>query len=133
MNAREAAQQANVTIATVRTWCRCGAIEAVKISGRWTIDAASLAYRISIGRASGRNDDFDTAINIEVAEAGDRGSVAGLRSILGHIETRNVSAFITPGARIPESQWADAEGFVRSEIAALTSERRTRRAIYDYA
>jgi hypothetical protein len=43
-----AAQQAGVTVATVRTWCRTGAVEAIKAGGRWVIDTASLAYRIAL-------------------------------------------------------------------------------------
>ncbi|MGV9226448.1 hypothetical protein ACWDPF_27690 [Streptomyces albogriseolus] len=44
-----AATQANVTIDTIRTWCRIGAVAAVKQAGRWVIDTASLARRIAIG------------------------------------------------------------------------------------
>jgi hypothetical protein len=49
MNTTTAAAQANVTVATIRTWCRRGVIAAVKTAGRWIIDAASLAARIAIG------------------------------------------------------------------------------------
>lgn len=49
MNTTTAATQAGVTVPTIRTWCRLGAIDAVKTSGRWAIDAASLAHRITIG------------------------------------------------------------------------------------
>jgi hypothetical protein len=44
----EAAAQAGVTTATIRTWCRIGAVAAVKVSGRWAIDADSLAHRIAL-------------------------------------------------------------------------------------
>lgn len=44
-----AATQAGVTVATIRTWCRTGVIAAVKSAGRWVIDTASLAHRITIG------------------------------------------------------------------------------------
>ena len=50
MNTTIAATQANVTVATIRTWCRRGAVAATKTAGRWIIDAASLAYRIALGR-----------------------------------------------------------------------------------
>lgn len=50
MDTATAAQQAGVTVATVRTWCRRNVIAAVKTAGRWVIDAASLARRIEIGR-----------------------------------------------------------------------------------
>jgi SWIM zinc finger len=44
----EAARQAGVTVATVRAWCRIGAVAATKVSGRWAIDADSLAHRIAL-------------------------------------------------------------------------------------
>jgi len=49
MNTTAAALEAHVTAATIRTWCRRGAITAVKQAGRWIIDTASLAHRITIG------------------------------------------------------------------------------------
>ncbi|OII60594.1 hypothetical protein BJP40_09545 [Streptomyces sp. CC53] len=49
MNTTAAATQAGVTIATIRTWCRRGAVAATKAAGRWIINAASLARRIEIG------------------------------------------------------------------------------------
>jgi hypothetical protein len=49
MNTTAAAIQANVTVDTIRTWCRIGAVAAIKQAGRWVIDAASLTHRIAIG------------------------------------------------------------------------------------
>ncbi|MEU4256248.1 hypothetical protein AB0B42_00785 [Streptomyces fradiae] len=49
MNTTTAATQAKVTVATIRTWCRIGAVAAAKVAGRWVIDTASLARRIEIG------------------------------------------------------------------------------------
>ena len=49
MNTTAAATQANVTVATIRAWCRIGAVAAVKQAGRWIIDTTSLAARIAIG------------------------------------------------------------------------------------
>ncbi|MEU3990146.1 helix-turn-helix domain-containing protein [Streptomyces platensis] len=49
MNTTAAALQAHVTVATIRTWCRRGAIAATKTAGRWIIETASLAHRIAIG------------------------------------------------------------------------------------
>jgi hypothetical protein len=47
--AKAAAQAAGVTVATIRTWCRAGAVKATKTkAGRWVIDTASLAYRINL-------------------------------------------------------------------------------------
>ncbi|MEU5772669.1 hypothetical protein ABZ819_05105 [Streptomyces venezuelae] len=49
MNTTAAALQANVTVPTIRTWCRIGAVAAIKTAGRWIIDTASLTARIAIG------------------------------------------------------------------------------------
>lgn len=49
MNTTAAALQANVTTATIRTWCRRGVIAATKQAGRWIIDTTSLAARLAIG------------------------------------------------------------------------------------
>lgn len=49
LTATAAAQQAGVTVATIRTWCRRGVVAATKVAGRWVIDAASLARRIALG------------------------------------------------------------------------------------
>lgn len=54
MNTTTAAAQANVTTATIRTWCRRGVIAAIKHAGRWIINAASLAHRITIGAMRAR-------------------------------------------------------------------------------
>ena len=48
MNTTTAAEQANVTVATIRTWCARGVVKAAKVAGRWAIDTASLAYRIGL-------------------------------------------------------------------------------------
>ncbi|NUU21823.1 MAG: hypothetical protein HOV68_09980 [Streptomycetaceae bacterium] len=50
MNTHTAATEAHVTTATIRLWCRTGSVTAIKISGRWVIDANSLTHRIAIGR-----------------------------------------------------------------------------------
>ncbi|MEU0670382.1 hypothetical protein ABZ508_33235 [Streptomyces lavendulocolor] len=49
MNTTTAAAEAKVTVATIRTWCRIGAVAAAKVAGRWVIDTASLARRVAIG------------------------------------------------------------------------------------
>lgn len=48
MDTRTAAKAANVTAATIRTWCRRGAVAAVKAGRRWDIDETSLAHRIAL-------------------------------------------------------------------------------------
>lgn len=140
MNTTAAAIKANVTIDTIRTWCRIGAVAAAKAAGRWVIDAASLAHRIAIGKMKAarttppHNRDLDIAIGEEVAQAHYIGSAAGLRASLAHIENRNIGAFIDPtNLRISDTQWNDLTAWLRTEIANLGGERRTSRAVYDYA
>ncbi|WP_333757977.1 hypothetical protein [Streptomyces sp. ISBFB 2968] len=55
MNTTAAALQANVTVATIRTWCRKGVVAATKQAGRWIIDTASLTRRIEIGARMSRS------------------------------------------------------------------------------
>ncbi|MEU6710030.1 hypothetical protein ABZ897_01010 [Nonomuraea sp. NPDC046802] len=52
MNTAAAAAQANVTVATIRAWCRRGVVAAVKLAGRWIVEARSLAHRITLGKAT---------------------------------------------------------------------------------
>lgn len=54
MNTTTAAAEAQVTVATIRTWCRRGVVAATKTAGRWIVDAASLAHRIAIGAMRAR-------------------------------------------------------------------------------
>lgn len=49
LTAHTAARAAGVTVATIRTWCRTGAVTAAKTGGRWHIDSASLTRRLQIG------------------------------------------------------------------------------------
>lgn len=44
----QAATAFGVTEATIRTWCRIGAVKAAKVAGRWVIDTASLLARKTI-------------------------------------------------------------------------------------
>lgn len=48
----EAAKHAGVTVATIRTWARYGAITATKTAGAWLIDLDSLRHRIALGRTT---------------------------------------------------------------------------------
>lgn len=50
MDTTTAATKARRTVATIRTWCRRGVITATKRAGRWTIDATSLDYRLSLDK-----------------------------------------------------------------------------------
>jgi hypothetical protein len=45
-----AARIARVTVATVRAWCRIGAVAATKTHGRWVVDTDSLTRRVILGR-----------------------------------------------------------------------------------
>jgi hypothetical protein len=63
MNTTTAAAEANVTVATIRTWCRVGAVAAIKRAGRWFINAVSLAHRIAIGAMRARK---QTAVTIDL-------------------------------------------------------------------
>lgn len=54
MNTTTAACEAGVTVATIRDWARRGVIAATKKAGRWVIDTASLAHRITIGKLKTR-------------------------------------------------------------------------------
>lgn len=60
----DAAELAHVTTATVRAWCRMGAVRATKKAGRWNIDRASLLRRLEYHVT-----DYDTAYTITYALA----------------------------------------------------------------
>ena len=136
MNTTAAALQANVAVATIRTWCRRGVITATKTAGRWIIDTASLATRITIGamKRPARYELLDDVIAAEAAQAGYYSEPAALRTALKYVEARDLSAFIGPtNVRVSEKQWNDIAGFLRCEIANLAGEKRTQHAIYDYS
>src|SRR5690606_29076321 len=66
----DAAELAHVTTATVRAWCRMGAVRATKQAGRWVIDRASLLRRIALGtRPRYHVTDYGTAYTITYALA----------------------------------------------------------------
>jgi hypothetical protein len=73
MNTTAAALQANVTAATIRTWCRRGVVAAAKQAGRWIIDTASLAARIAIGAMRTRKAVMTTSGTIIQMPDGDFG------------------------------------------------------------
>jgi hypothetical protein len=115
MDTSTAAQQAKVTTATIRTWCRIGAVAASKVSGRWIIDAASLAHRIALGvRRTARKVVY--SIETMTAIGGSRWTKAGHdRVYLNHwaelaglevsyYNTGNISSAAWQGERISNSQ-----------------------------
>lgn len=80
----QAAQQAGVTVATIRTWARIGAVAATKSSGRWNIDEASLRHRIALGRNTAAKQlaalkDADAA-QAKADELIESGALIGLRN-----------------------------------------------------
>lgn len=69
MNTTAAATEAKVTVATIRTWCRIGAVAAAKVAGRWVIDTASLARRIAIGARRAARKTAQVVFSIETMTA----------------------------------------------------------------
>lgn len=118
MNTTAAATEAHVTVATIRTWCRIGAVAAVKQAGRWIIDSASLAARIAIGKMK-RPAPKPVAFSIETMTAiggrrwqknghdrvylNDFATVPGLE--LDHYKSGNIS-----GAWLDDEKVSNAEG-----------------------
>ncbi|MFF5445515.1 hypothetical protein [Streptomyces sp. NPDC012888] len=115
MNTTTAATQAKVTIATIRTWCRIGAVAATKAAGKWIIDAASLARRIAIGARKARK---AIAYTVETLTAvgGNRWQRNGMDRIyfnnpaqlagleLHHYKTGNIAGAYWQGELISNSQ-----------------------------
>ncbi|WP_406516359.1 helix-turn-helix domain-containing protein (plasmid) [Streptomyces sp. NBC_00873] len=79
MNTTAAAIEANVTVATIRNWCRRNVIAAVKTAGRWVIDAASLTHRIAIGATHKK---ANTVKQLPLV-ATSRTSIAGVIGVIG--------------------------------------------------
>lgn len=115
MDTTTAATQAGVTTATIRTWCRRGAVAAAKVAGRWAIDATSLARRITLGiRKTTKKVVFAletmTAIGGKEWIRGDKhrvylnnwAALAGLET--SHYNTGNISSASYQGERISNSQ-----------------------------
>lgn len=48
ITAKAAARTAGRTVATIRHWCRYGAVAAAKVSGKWVIETTSLARRVQL-------------------------------------------------------------------------------------
>jgi hypothetical protein len=147
MNTSTAATQAGVTIPTIRTWCRIGAVAATKTGGRWVIDTASLTNRITIGHLKTRKTPMTpatkpdpttarqliTEINVNIAQAVQVGSIPGLRRLLTYVEARDIAAFVDPeGVHPTQQQWDTAATYIASQISHLHSEARTSASIYDY-
>jgi hypothetical protein len=111
VNTTAAALQANVTTATIRTWCRIGAVAAVKLAGRWIIEARSLAKRIAMtAKPKGFTVETMTAIGGSrwTKNGMDRvyiNSWAGLAGIeTSNYNTGNIAAAWFQGEEISNSQ-----------------------------
>ena len=115
MDTTTAAAQAKVTVATVRGWCRIGAVAATKVAGRWVIEATSLAHRISLGvRRAARKVVYSvetmTAIGGSRWQRGDKDRVylndwarfIGLE--IDHYKTGNISYATLGGEKISNSE-----------------------------
>ena len=116
MNTTAAALEANVTVATIRTWCRYGAVTAVKQAGRWIIDSASLAARIALGtlKRPARKVEFTVATMTAIGGnrwqknghdrvyINDWAEFAGIE--INRYGTGNISSAFYQGERISNSQ-----------------------------
>lgn len=112
MNTTAAAAQANVTIDTIRTWCRRGVVAAIKQAGRWVIDTASLAARIAIGKMKRPIRPVALTVDALVAIGGRRWQKNGMDRVYindwadfagletSHYKTGNVSGATFIGHRI---------------------------------
>jgi hypothetical protein len=132
MNTTAAATQAQVTVATIRTWCRIGAVAAIKTAGRWIIDTASLARRIAIGKMKRPARPVVFSTETMTAIGGNRWQKNGMDRVyindwaefadidVAHYNTGNISSASYQGEGISNSQaykllgsidkvWFDAE------------------------
>lgn len=157
MNTTTAAAQAGVTIPTIRTWCRLGAVTAIKRAGRWTVDAVSLAHRITIGQLKTRKQPKPVIYSIDTMTAigGNRWTknghdrvyinnwteLAGLKT--SHYNTGNISSATWQGETISNSQayklggsidkiWYDAaDGKLHGRFGFTESRVATRDEVWD--
>ncbi|MFE5582575.1 hypothetical protein [Kitasatospora sp. NPDC056531] len=111
-----AADQASVTIATIRTWCRRGVVAAVKQAGRWVIDSHSLIRRIDLGKIFRKRRPVIYSVDTMTAIGGNRwqkngkdrvyinnwAEFAGLET--SHYKTGNIASAIYEGELISNRQ-----------------------------
>lgn len=129
MDTTTAARQAGVTTATIRTWCRKGAVAAVKAAGRWVIDAASLAYRISLTatKLPDLTAEFADVVGDTAYAAADNYNLPGLRKLLATVKARDIVAImgrqIDPRQiRLATADWYRLERLVSFQIGCLKAE-----------
>jgi hypothetical protein len=116
MNTTAAALEARVTVTTIRTWCRLGAVSAVKQAGRWIIDTTSLAARIAIGKMKRPARPVVYSIDTMTAIGGRRWSKAGHDRVylngfetvpgleLDHYKSGNISYAELDGEKVSNSE-----------------------------
>ncbi|MGW8851572.1 hypothetical protein ACWGNE_27810 [Streptomyces xiamenensis] len=155
MNTTTAAAQAKVTVATIRAWCRMGAVAAVKAAGRWVIEAASLARRIAIGNRRQPKPVVFTTENM-VAIGGNRWQKAGMDRVyindwqqfaeleVTRYNTGNISSASYQGYGISNSQayklmgsiskvWFDAaDGRIHCRLGSSESRVATRDEVWGH-
>ncbi|MGW4802977.1 hypothetical protein [Kitasatospora sp. NPDC004272] len=120
-----AAADAGVSIATIRTWCRTGAVAATKRAGRWVIDTASLAHRIKLPALLRRARKAITlTVDMMVALGGRRWQKAGHDRVylndwapfaglnVSHYGTGNVSSVSLDGRGIANSRASRLLGLI---------------------
>ncbi|MDJ0345230.1 hypothetical protein QMK19_03790 [Streptomyces sp. H10-C2] len=136
MNTTAAATEAHVTTATIRTWARRGVIAATKTSGRWIIDATSLAHRIAIGARrktikavaviADLTTDYIEVVMDSAYHAADVRSLAGLHKLLTDVKTRNIAAImgnIDPArVHLDDAQWAQLAKQVSLQAGGVLAE-----------
>ncbi|MFF9631713.1 hypothetical protein [Streptomyces fradiae] len=124
MNTTTAATQAKVTVATIRTWCRIGAVAAAKVAGKWVIDTASLACRIEIGARRKARKAQQVALTIETMTA-----IGGRRWQKNGMDRVYLNAFETvPGLELDHYKsgsisgaWLDDEKVSNAEGGRLAT------------
>lgn len=136
MNTTKAAAEAKVTVATIRTWCRYGAVAATKVAGRWIIDAASLAHRIAIGArrkttkpvavVADLTKQYVRVVMDSAYHAADVRSTAGLRKLLADVKARDIAAImgnIDPArVYLDDAQWTQLAKDVSFQAGCVTAE-----------
>lgn len=128
MDTATAATHAGVTAATIRTWCRIGAVAAIKAAGRWVIEAASLARRIALGTRKPKIDrtaEFIDELVMQIDGAADNYAAAALRTLLDRASARDtqyLGGVPADQVHLTDRQWAAIERDISFQIGCLVAE-----------
>jgi DNA-binding transcriptional MerR regulator len=126
MDTTAAATQAGVTVSTVRAWCRRGVIAAAKRAGKWVIEAASLAYRISLGaRRIDRTREFLDELGMQIDGAADNYATAALKTMLAKArarDTQHLGGVPAGQVNLTDKQWTAIERSISFQIGCLAAE-----------